>query len=168
MLREITADVWCPERALSVSCAFSSWTRSEAPMTQPVGDRRFCMCYLGLMYILGDVAIPALISTVELSVGILAACLPTYRPFITKLLGRTGDTRAQKPGSYLPVKDSIHIPITNHYSKHGTHTDLDNDDMEMLAGKTGQPTSTHAGNQDWRGPQGNEIRVTTSFKTSST
>jgi hypothetical protein len=168
-LREITHS-WGPELALSVSCAFSLWIRSGTVRTQHVSN---CpsLCQTFLMVSLGDVAIPALISTVELSVGVLAACLPTYRPLFTRITGRTGNTirgTLQRAGSYSPVKDSIQIPISSHFTKRGV-SNPDLDDMEMLAGKTDNKMQTHITNDDemWHGPYNNEIRVTTSFKTSS-
>lgn len=98
---------------------------------------------------LGDYAIPALIANVELCVGVLAANLPTYRPLITTCISsrRPTDTvrTSRANGSYLPVKDSLQVPMSSHFTNKGA-TNSEADDMEMLAGNPENKVQTHISN----------------------
>lgn len=158
------------ELAWPVLCASSMWTRSGIALTHPVSNCPYKYRTL-LMNLSGDYAIPALIANVELCVGVLAANLPTYRPLITTIISgrRATDTRgtSRAAGSYFPVKDSLQVPLSNHFYKQGA-SNSELDDMEMLSGNAEHKVQTHISNDEgaWPGPRNNKIRVTTSFNTS--
>ncbi|KAF2245034.1 hypothetical protein BU26DRAFT_434462 [Trematosphaeria pertusa] len=118
-----------------------------------------------------DYGIPALVANVELCVGVLAANLPTYRPLITTITSsrHATDTRRtpQVAGSYLPVKDSLQVPLSSLFIKQGvSSTDLDRDNVEMLSGKHQVYTHISGDSGAWPKGRNNEIRVTTSFNAS--
>jgi hypothetical protein len=120
---------------------------------------------------LGDYGIPALIANVELCVGVLAASLPTYRPLVTMVTSSkytTNNSRTTNvPGSYLPVKDSLQVPLSSHFTKQGaSSTDLDRDDVEMLSGRHQVHTHISGHSGAWPKARDNESRFTTSFNAS--
>ena len=139
-------------------------------MTHPVSNFP-CLFRTLLMILPGDYAIPALIANVELCVGVLAANLPTYRPLITSIISsrRATDTRRtpRAAGFYFPVKDSLQVPLSSHFFKQGV-SNSELDDMETLSGSADHKVQTHISNDDevLPGPRNNEIRVTTSLKSS--
>ena len=59
---------------------------------------------------------------------------------------------AHPSGQYLPVKDSLQVPVSVHFSKHGaSHSEMD--DMEMFSGNTDHKVETHISNGISNGSQ---------------
>ncbi|KAF2704364.1 hypothetical protein K504DRAFT_442554 [Pleomassaria siparia CBS 279.74] len=118
-----------------------------------------------------DYAIPALIANAELCIGVLAANLPTYRPLVSTLVSsrRANDSKRTSQGgarSYLPIKDSLQVPISSHFTRQSV-TNLELDDVEMFRGNVDQKVKTDISNggEVWNGHHDNTIQVTTSLRT---
>ncbi|KAF1919979.1 hypothetical protein BDU57DRAFT_513312 [Ampelomyces quisqualis] len=123
-----------------------------------------------------DNAIPALITTVELCIGLLATNLPTYHPFISRLVSSeraNGATKRSSKGSgpWFPVEDSLQVAISSHYTRRqsgGGYADLEFENVEMLGGQRSQKAKSRPEDSDrpmWNEIRDNEIRVTTTFRT---